>query len=410
MRILHINKFFYLKGGSEQYMFGVAELFERKGHKIGYFSMKDRKNAHSGWEDFFTENVEYSENRSLMENVKLSLKTIYSLEAERKLDALINVFRPDVAHLHNFSHQLTPSILGILSAKQIPSVMTLHDYKLVCPTYNMLNHGRICDLCSSGRFWKCAATRCHKDSFAKSLLLSIESYAHHNVLKSYRHISHFICPTVFVKETVKKMGFDGRLVHIPHFPRFESLKGAEPPKKGDYVAFCGRLSREKGIMTLIDAVKDLPIQLKVIGDGPDAPLIRKRLKDEKINNVELLGYLCNYDVLDFISASRALIMPSEWNEVFGLSIIEAYLMGVPVIASDIGGIKEIVRDGVTGLLFRPGNHIDLKEKIKRAINDPSGFEEMGRAAVDLVRSEFSSASHYDKLLAVYNEAVEIKRG
>ncbi len=405
MKILQINKFFYVKGGAERYLFNISDLLKSKGHEVAFFSMEHSKNADSQWNRYFVQNVEYNKKHSLKEEVSIFKKTLYSYEAKSKLWQLIDEFKPDIVHLHNFNHQLSPSILSALNIRNIPVVMTMHDLKLVCPSYSMLNHGKVCELCKGKRFYYCATTRCHKNSFKKSLLATLESYLHHQILNSYKNIKCFICPSKFIMNKMQEMGLRGEFIHLSNFVDSNSFKPAIARINKKFI-YWGRLSLEKGIFTLISAFKGLSAELEIIGEGPLKQEIEGELKKNNIGNVKLLGYLSGEVLFDKIKDSFAAIIPSEWYENNPISVLEAFALGIPVIGSRIGGIPELVRDGLTGITFEAGDSFDLREKISNALKNPNRIIEMGKNARQFAEQELNSENHYQKLIEIYSQALE----
>ncbi|MDP8265841.1 MAG: glycosyltransferase family 4 protein [Candidatus Aceula meridiana] len=405
MKILQINKFFYLKGGPERYMFNVSELLKSKGHEIAFFSMEHEDNKPCEWSKYFIKNINYAKKHGIAEQFYILKNTLCSREAESKISQLIYNFKPDIAHVHNFNHQLTPSILFALRRKNIPIVMTMHDYKLVCPSYSMLNHGKICELCKGKRFYHCATTKCHKNSFTKSLLASLESYFHHQILSSYRPIKRFICPSKFIMNKMQEMGLAGHFVYLPNFTDISHFKpsGFSRNKKFTY---WGRLSTEKGVITLLRAFENLSADLEIIGEGPLRGKIEEEIKIKKIKNIKLLGYLKGNVLFDKIGSSFAAIMPSECYENNPISVLEAFALRLPVIGSRIGGIPELVINGETGLLFEPGKVGDLREKIKYSLDNPDKLKQFSKNAYDLNKKRFNEQLHYDSLIKVYNDAAK----
>jgi glycosyltransferase involved in cell wall biosynthesis len=355
-------------------MFNTSEVLKQKKHEIAFFSMHHHSNLDSIWSKYFISNVDFNKNSGVIGKIKLFFHTLYSKEAEKNLEEVISDFKPDIAHVHNFNHQLTPSILNALNKSNIPVVITLHDLKLVCPNYSMLNHGNICELCKGKKFYHCIMTRCHKNSFSKSFLAALESYLHHYILGSYKKVKALIGPSMFLINKYKEMGLEGQYVHLPNFidtskflPRFGS--------KSKAIVYCGKLSPEKGIRTLIKAVKDLPVELRVLGEG----ILRNELE---------------------------VIMPSELYENNPYSVLEAFALGKPVIGSRIGGIPELVRDGVTGMIYKAGNVDDLKDKIEYMYLNKDKVFEMGKNARRVVEEEFNSKKYYEKLLEIYQKAIK----
>ncbi len=404
MKILQINKFFYIKGGPESCMFNTAETLTQKGHEVAFFSMHHPKNFDSEWQRYFVSYTEYNKRHSIREKVHLFFKTLYSKEATRELERLISVFKPEVAHIHNFNHQLTPSILFVLRKRKIPVVITLHDYKLVCPSYSMVVHGVVCELCKGGKFFSCVKTKCVKDSLSNSFLASIESYLHHKILKSYKMVDCFISPSRFLINKYKEMGLSGEYYHIPNFidvGKFQPLYSSE----SNEIAFCGKLSEEKGIRSLISSVKGSQVTLNVLGDGFLKEELSEYISTQGIKNVFLLGHL-NGDVLfNRIRESLFLVLPSEWYENNPYVILEAFALGKPVIGSKIGGIPELVKDGITGLTFEPGNVEDLRNKIEYMLSHKEEVVEMGRNARKLIEDEFNDEKYYGRLMEIYTQLV-----
>jgi len=404
MRILQVNKFFYVKGGPERYMFTLSELLRSKGHTVAFFSMEHAKNTQSEWNRYFIRNVDYEKKMGISEKIGIFLNTLYSKEAEHNIGKLLDVFKPDIAHLHNFNHQLTPSIIVALKKRKIPVVATVHDYKFVCPSYAMLNHGLVCQRCEGKRFYQCLITRCHKNSLTKSLLAALESYLYHNILHTYNYISAFIFPSRFIMNKSREMGLRGEFVNIPNFVDVHAFKPSYD-STDNTVVYWGRLSYEKGVRTLMRAAQGLSGTIEIIGDG----LLKEELEREKekshINNAHFLGYLSGEQLFDRIRQSHFSIIPSECNENNPISALESFALGKPVVGAKIGGIPELVREGETGLLFESGNVRDLHIKIEELLNNPALVSQMGKRAREIVENEYNSEVHYNKLLETYKNAV-----
>ncbi|MFA4992306.1 MAG: glycosyltransferase, partial [Candidatus Omnitrophota bacterium] len=395
---------FYLKGGSEYVFFDSAEYLGQKGHKPIFFSMRHPENLPSVYDKYFVSNVDYDRG-GLGGRISSSLKILYSLEARRKVEELINRETPDIAHLHNIYHQISPSILHSLKKFNIPVVLTLHDYKMVCPSHTLLCRGKACEACGGGRYYNCFLKGCTGDSRLKNLLNAAEMYLHHSILRIYDLVDVFISPSVFLKNKLEEMGFRGKIVYLPN-----SIKsgGIVPEyKHGERsIIYFGRLSGEKGLFTLVEAVKGMRgITLKIAGEGPVEKDIRAKVSAEKIGNVIFLGYRGWRELRDEIARSMFVVLPSEWYENNPRSIIEGFACGKPVVGSRIGGIPELIRDGETGLTFEPGDPEDLRVKIEGLVNDPARIAEMGKKARMFVEREFDSDGIYKRLMVIYNQAI-----
>ena len=402
MKILLVNKYFYLKGGSERVFFNEAEMLRRRGHQVIFFSMADRRNLPSSESGFFIDPVDYDRPGHFGRRVAMGLRIIYSIEASKKLQHLLDREKPDLAHLHNIYHQLSPSILTALRSRRVPVVMTLHDYKMVCPAYTMFRDGGVCEECRGGRYYRCLIHRCTKGSYVKSLINVIEMHIHHSLLDLYRAVDTFISPSGFMREKLISMGLRKKVVHLPYpfeigeyRPQYGSTDGS--------VCYFGRLSAEKGLFTLLRAMEGLDAPLKIIGTGPAEEQLRAAAA--RLPSVRFIGHRTGEELTSEIGACRAVVIPSEWLENRPSSVLEAFALGKPVIGSRIGGIPELVRDGETGFTFAPGAPSELREKLRILLNNPARGEEMGRAGRKYVENYLDPSRYYTELMKIYRDAV-----
>ena len=404
MKILLANKFSYLKGGSDICYFENAKLLESKGDQVILFSMIHPNNILSEYEKYFVSNVDY-ERPGARNKIDVALKLLYSFEARKNIERLIRDDKPDIAHLHNIHHQISPSILHSLKKFNIPIVLTLHDYKMVCASYSMLCDGKACEVCRGGKYYNCFLKGCVKDSQIKSLLNTIEMYLHHKILHIYDIIDIFISPSRFLKNKLEEMGFKGKIVYLPNSLKLDEF---EPQYEWDEnsIVYFGRLSKEKGLFTLIDAIKDnFNICLKIIGEGPLKNELASKAKAENINVVSFLGYKAGEELKKEIRNSMFVVLPSEWYENNPLTIIEGFALGKPAVGARIGGISELVIDGKTGMLFDSGNADDLSLKIEYLLNNPNKIVKMGRNARIFVEQKLNAEKHYQKLMEIYDQAI-----
>ncbi|MGE6345430.1 glycosyltransferase family 4 protein [Bacillus mycoides] len=411
MKILLINKYYYVKGGSETYFFGLKKMLEDNGHEVIVFSMQDEKNQQSQFEDHFVKNVNYQEDSGILAKMQGAMKLIHSNEAYRKLCKLIACTKPDIAHVNLIYHQLTPSIFQALKKYNIPTVFTSHDYKLVCPNYKLFNNDEICTKCIQGNFVNCFKNRCHKDSTIYSLLLTMEAYWH-KWLKSYDVADFVICPSKFMYNQLAENRIPvKKLVHLPNFLTNNFLEVEMNERKEKFILYYGRLSKEKGIDTLLDAQRLLGerITLKLIGTGPEEARLKARVEQESIQNVEFLGFKSGNDLVVEIKKAKATIIPSVWHEVFGLTIIESLSAGTPVIGSKVGGITELIQEGENGFLFERANEKELANKIERLINlSEDEYAQMARNSYR-AKNEFKPEWYYGELVSIYEQAINNKK-
>lgn len=405
MKILMVNKFFYLKGGSEGVFFDEAELLRNKAHEVAFFSMNDERNFPTGYSKYFVTNIDYQNTKKFQGEIKGGLDILYSLEAKKKMEALLRYEKPDIAHLHNIHHQISPSILDVLVKYKIPIVMTLHDYKLVCSSFYMLLDGRPCERCMNGKYYQCFINKCTKNSYLKSLTNTIEMYLHHKILHIYDVIDVFISPSRFLKEKLKEMGFRREIVYLPNFIDTKDYE-LEYDFNERTICYLGRLSQEKGLFTLLEAIKGVNAEFKIIGEGPLKESLELKVKNEGLVNVEFLGYKSGEELKNEVKNSMIIVLPSEWYENNPIAVLEVFALGKPVIGSRIGGIPELIKDNETGLTFEPGSSKDLMAKILYLLHNPNEVVEMGRNARKFVEKNFNPEKHYQRLMEIYQMALE----
>jgi len=349
MKILLVNKYFYPRGGSERVMFDTARLLESHGHSVRFFSMTHPENLPHPDSAHFVPFVDLRERASLPERFKTAGRILYYREAARRIARLLDEVRPDIVHLHTVHHQISPSIITPIRRRRIPTVMTLHDYKMVCGTYRLEREGKICEECSGRRYSRCLLNRCQGGSLPLSALTAAEMFLHHRLLRLWPRIDLFISPSRFLKEKLEEKGFPGKIDVLPNFvdpgafvspgrPPWEnhplvaagfSLRddghgkqsGTHPigstqakacgyqQKEPDLFLYLGRLSPEKGLFTLLKAFARLPARLRILGDGP----LRDRLETEAAKlghgKVAFLGHRPREEVARELASAAAVIVP-----------------------------------------------------------------------------------------------------
>jgi len=402
LRVLIVNNFYYNRGGDCTYMFALKGLLERHGHEVVVFSMHHPQNYSSIYSRYFVSHIDYREeikNINPFSGLKVASRAIFSIEAKRKMEGLIRKEMPDIAHINNIYHHITPSIFYPLRKHRIPIIWTLHDYTIICPNTSFFAHNKICERCKKRRFFWPPLIRCKKGSFLASLLAGIETTVH-RVMRVNDLVDVFISPSCFLRTKLIEYGFDAdRIVTLYHF--FEDDESIQSNKIGNYLLYVGRLSHEKGIKTLIDSMEGMKTRLKIIGDGPLRDDMIGHVQSKKMDNVEFLGHMTHDEVMRYIKGSNFLVIPSEWYETYCFAVIEAFACGRTVIASRIGGIPELVKDGKTGLTFNPGDVNDLRNKINYLINHPEEAERLGRNGQLFVKDELNAERYYQRLMEIY---------
>lgn len=393
-----VNKFFYIRGGSETYYFTLKSMLQERGHELIDFSMADGQNFPSPYSEYFVANQDYHQEHGVTDKLRMAGKFMYSLEARRKIQRLIESEKPDLIHLHMFHHQITPSILDVV--QDIPCLYTAHDLQLVCPNYQMLRQGRTCEECLHGNGFPCVRHRCVMDSRSKSALSALE-YTVHRKRNPYRKINFFLAPSLFYRQMFEKAGFPKeKLIYLPNFlPEAQDAREAPPDHKG-YLLYVGRLSHEKGLHTLLNAFNGLEAELHIVGSGPEEKWLQKQVRERDLRRVRLYGFLHDEALAEQIAHAKAVVLPSEWYENCPYSAIEALRCGRPLIGSRIGGIPEMI-DG-NGFLFEPGSAQALRDCLQRMIAMPlDEWREMRNASVAQFQAKYTLQKHLIIMRQVY---------
>ncbi|HEY8928017.1 MAG TPA: glycosyltransferase family 4 protein [Mucilaginibacter sp.] len=403
MNILVVNWAWYPTGGDWTYVENVVNMYNQKGHHVVPFSMKDERNLPTPYSEYFIENIDYKKvnKRSITTGVKVVMKSIYSSEAQRNLERLLNDVQIDFAHINVIHHYITPTILKILKKRNIPIIWTLHEYTPICPDSIFVSHGEVCERCYGGKFYNCITHSCKKGSYLASTVAALENYVH-KYLNYYEYVDHYVCASVFQREKYKQFGFfEDKLVQIYHgydYTEVEKVKLLPAETQERYIVFVGRLEKIKGIHTLLKAMQGCPdIQLKVVGDGTQDAELRAFKDAHQLNNVTFLGKKNKHDTLKVIKDADFLICPSECYEVLGFTAVEGMALGKPVIGAAIGGIPEMVLHNQTGLLFQPGDAITLGSHIKQLYADESLRVELGKNAFEHIRKLVDNETHFQNL-------------
>ena len=408
MKILLINNFYYNRGGDCTYFFNLKKLLEEYGHEVCVFSMHHPQNYESKHSKYFVSYINYDEEINkigVASGIRVLKRTIYAIEARRKIEELIACEKPDIAHVQNIHHHITPSIFIALKNNNIPIIWTLHDYTIICPNTSFLSHGKICEKCKTHKYYWSIIERCKKNSMSASLVAALETAAH-RFLGFHNIVDMYIAPTEYIRNKFLEYGFNKKMIcHLDLFTDYERTKITE--STGDYYLFVGRLSSEKGIMTLIDAaVKVNSCKLKIAGSGPLLEQAMEYAHSKDSNDIiEFLGHKNHDELNELYSNCKFIVVPSEWYEIAGLIIFEAFTYGKPAIGSNIGGIPSLIKDMERGLLFETWNSDDLSAAIKYLLNNPDLVEEMGKNAMEFVEQEVSPEYHYEKLMEIYEQAI-----
>ncbi|GGL07862.1 glycosyltransferase [Mangrovihabitans endophyticus] len=400
MRVLHVNKFLYRRGGAEAYLLDVAAMQRAAGDEVALFGMTHPDNDPGlPYARDFPSFVELEPPPpGAAARLAAASRMIWSRSARAGLDRVLAAFRPDVVHLHNVYHQLSPSVVAAVRAAGVPCVMTLHDYKLACPSYQMLDHGRPCDACLTGGVWQAARRSCKDGSRAASTLLSAESWLHRR-LSAYRGVGVFLAPSRFLAHVMERAGvYPDRLRVLRHPARLPAAK----TRAGGGVVFAGRLAPEKGVDVLLRAAADLPagVPVDIAGDGPARP----ELERLAAGRARFHGRLDRDRLHALVRDAAVAAVPSRWYENQPLAVLEAFGCGVPVVGTDLGGLPELIEPGVDGEIVPAEDPAALVAALHRLTADPDRALRMGRAGRAKVGRDFDPGVHLDGLRAAYAAA------
>jgi Glycosyltransferase len=406
MKILQINKYHYIKGGSETVFFNTINLLEKHGNEVIRFCLKDDKNKPSKDERYFVDYPEMS-NVGFFQKLKNSFSFFYNRNAKRKIEQLIKEQKPDIAHIHLLFNGISVSILPVLKKYNIPIVMSVHDYRLICPAYLFLDgNNQLCERCHQGSYLNCIINKCHNKNRFTSAMLTMDMYFRNLFFPIAKYIDQFIFVSNFTysKHVSYNSVYAQKGIVLPNFIDCNNIlpEQNKTPKKERYYLYYGRLSREKGLLTLIKAAEKLKIQLRVVGTGN----LFEKGKEIDVPNIQFLGFKSGIELYELIQNAYFVIVPSECYETFGLTVVEPQVFGTPIIASKIGAIPELIEDDKTGFLFEPGDVDDLSQTIEKA-NLLTEEEYIRMSNASKKKSQFySDASlYFDNLMRIYEKAI-----
>jgi glycosyltransferase involved in cell wall biosynthesis len=406
MRVLLCSNFYYRRGGDGAYLLALQALLERHGHETAVFSMRHPLNLPCPQEKYFVEFLDYAElnrNKNPLNAAKVLGRSIWSRQARRNIGRLIADWKPDVAHFQNIHAYLTPSILGPLKAAGIPVVWTLHDFKLLCPNSVFLSQGRICEECWGGQFWRCARNRCKKGSLAASAVAALEAYIH-RALRIADRVDRFIAPSIFMRRKFIAFGWpEEKFVVRPNFLPDPPAPPDPAISDGGYGLYLGTLLPVKGVETLFRAlVKAPPHPFHVAGDGEERGRLERIAQELGLaGRIRFCGFLKGEELAREIAGARYGVIPSECYENFPYAAMELMAASKALVASDIGGLPELVQEGVTGLLFPPGNATALADRIGRLWGDFPLRQTLGANARAFIREKCDAERYARDLLALY---------
>jgi len=398
MKILQVNNYGYIRGGSERYYIDLVRLLRSYGHNVFCMTSAHPKNVIDLNHTVKGIDIDSPRFRDI-------LKFFYSSNAKKIIDQIIQDKKPEIAHLHIYYGQITSSILPVLKKYNIPIVQTLHEYKLLCPVSTLIRKGELCEECAKGNYLKAIIHRCNRDSFTRTAAVVLEAYIS-KLFGSISSIDHFIAVSDFVRAKMIQYGIpSSKITRVYNFVRDDLF--FENNQKGDYFLYYGRIEIIKGVRTLINAMKRLKdVELYIVGSGEALDELKKYVALSGQDNIRFLGFKTGKELERIIDGSICVVVPSEWNETFGLTVIEAFARSKPVIVSDMGALPEIVTNSVDGFIFKSGDIEQLHDKLLWMAYHRNEAIEMGLMGYKKAINMFSSKRHYEEIMKIYKKLIK----
>jgi glycosyltransferase involved in cell wall biosynthesis len=392
MKILLVHNSYQQHGGEDVVFQQEKELLQGGGHEVITYE-KNNQDA--------LQEANHSK-------VLLGARTIWAVSSRKEFRSILRQHKPDIVHVHNTFVMISPSIYSACKEEGVPVVQTLHNYRLICPAATLFRDGRICEECVGGGIWRGVLHGCYRDSRAATATVALMLTTHRLLGTWEQLIDHYIALTEFARQKFVAAGLPEEKISVK--PNFVPSDPGERSTLGRFALFVGSLSDAKGVWALLHAwqTNRLSIPLRIVGDGP--------LKEELVNfaqrnqlvNVSFTGQLPHSRVLSLMKKARCLIFPSEWYEPFGLTLLEAFACGLPVISSGIESLRELVRPEDTGLVFTAGNSQDLADKVHWAWDHPAEMRAIGKNARAEYRLKYTAEQNYTSLMNIYERTLHTR--
>jgi glycosyltransferase involved in cell wall biosynthesis len=392
LKILLCHNFYQQTGGEDVAVTALKDLLEQKGHDVIFYSENSREIG----------------KYSAFQKIGFFPQAVFSARTYRRMQRIAQQERPDVAHVHNVFPLISPALYVALNRTGVPIVQTVHNFRFMCINGLFLRNGRICELCKTGNFLSGVRYKCYRNSYTLSGLYAA-TIGSHRRWGTFKRIDRFIALSHFAATKIAESGVaDASKICV-----LENFLPAPLPEYGDfdcarpYIVYIGRLSHEKGILTLLETMRGLKrLRLKIMGSGPLREAIENYVNVHRLQNVEILGFIDGEEKYRILRGALCCVVPSECYENFPFPVIESAAVGRPVVASRIGSLATFVAEGTTGLLFGAGNSADLQAKVELLVSNPDTATRMGRAARQWVTTKYMPDIHYEGLMKIYTELAQ----
>lgn len=385
MKVLLIHNNYQTRGGEDSVFLNEIELLRNKGVSVDVCE--------------FTNDLV----SGFFKKTQTFLGVVFSWGSYQQIRCAIAEYSPDVVHVHNYFPLISPSVFYACKKAGVPVVHTLHNYRAICPSALLMYEGKIEERSIHGSPWWAVPKKVYRDSFAGTFVLACMVAFHRKFGTWKGKVDRYIALTNFAKDKYIEAGWpEEKIVVKPNFCHDPFNGHYSAQEKQQRIIYVGRLSEEKGIDTLLSAWEDLDYPLVIVGDGPQRELVESCSN----SNVTYLGRKSLDDVMQLVRESSALIMASRWYEGFPMVLVEAMANGTCAIVPKLGGMQEVVVDGMTGLHFKPGDSHDLTEKVRWLISNPEDVKKMGYNARQEYESNYTAEKSYKMLIKIYQDVVD----
>ena len=392
MRILMVHNYYEQPGGEDAVVRSEYELLEKNHQEV---SLYKRSNAEI-------------KSFSLAQRIKFLTQLEWSRQSYQQLRRRIREFRPDIVHFHNIFYLITASAYDACHDEGVPVVQSQHNFRPLCSNGLFFRDNAVCEECLDHSLWRGVRYGCFKGSRLATLPMARMLMAHQKKGTWPKKVDRYIMATEFTRRKYVQAGIPENKISLkPHFVFSPSARRTDQ----GYALYIGRLSSEKGVDVLVKAWQTLSqIPLKIIGSGPLAVELSEFARQQGMDQVQFLGYVSAQQYESNLKGAMFLVLPSVCYENFPRVVVEAYSCGVPILASRLGSVAELVKDGQTGVTFTPGNENDLREKARWLVDHPREREQMGQGAQRLYDEKFTAQKNYEALMAIYHQTIEDYKG
>ncbi|QCR22826.1 glycosyltransferase family 4 protein [Pontibacter sp. SGAir0037] len=390
MRILLVHNHYKISAGEDTVFYAEAALMEEHGHQVEMLTLSN------------------NDVNTISEKLGAALGVVYNTKSAKLVEEKLLTYKPDVVHVHNFFPLISPAVFYVVQKHQVPVVMTLHNFRLICPSSYLHYNGQVHMENIHKVFpWKAIRDKAYRNSFTETASVVLATGVH-KLLGTWRErVDRFIALTPGASELFLNSSLKLSPQQLVVKPNFTADLGLGAGSRAPYFLYVGRLSPEKGVETLLRAAADYPFKLKIIGDGSLKYMVEEYAG--RFANIEYLGYQKRDRVVQELKLSTALIFPSEWPEMFGMSVIEAFSTGTPVIASKIGGGEQLVQDGVNGFHYSPGKAEELVAKVKLLEQDNTLWNQFSKNARNSYEDNYTAEVNYQLLLRIYEDVIRNRK-